>query len=225
MKALVAMEKEVSIERERLEIEKLQYEIKYEAARVEGAELELAAARDKEADRLAKPGSRSYRQLNIFEPIYGGVVDVWIDRLEHWERRDPGEPITIRINSPGGSVLDGFALFDTILRLRRKGHYITTHGVGMIASMATIIMQAGDERVLDANSWFMIHEVSAGAMGKSSEMEDQLKFIKRLQDRALDIYAERSKLTKAQISRRWKKTDDWMDANEAVALGFADRVE
>lgn len=145
--------------------------------------------------------------------------------LEHWERRDPGAPITIRINSPGGSVLDGFALLDTILRLRRKGHKITTHGIGMIASMATIIMQAGDERVLDQNAWFMIHEVSAGTSGKASEMEDQMKFTLKLQDRLLDILAERSKLTKTQIKRRWKKTDDWMSSDDALALGFVDRVE
>lgn len=181
--------------------------------------------RDKEADRLAKPGSRTYRQLNIFAPIFGGNVDTWIDTLEHWERRDPGEPIVIRINSPGGDVLDGFALLDTILRLRRNGHHVTTHGLGMIASMATVLMQAGDERVLDKNAWFMIHEVSAGVRGKSSEMEDELKFVKKLQDRLLDILAERSTLTKAQIKRRWTKKDDWMSADEALKLGFVDRVE
>lgn len=218
IRSLVALEKE-------LKIEKLRHEIAFEAARVEGANLELAAARDKEADRLAKPGSRDYRQLNIFDAIYGANVDSWIATLEHWERRDPGKPITIRINSPGGSVLDGFALLDTILRLRRNGHHITTHGLGMIASMATILMQAGSERVLDKNAWFMIHEVSAGARGKASEMEDELKFINKLQDRLLDLLAERSTLTKAQIKRRWKKTDDWMSADDALALGFVDRVE
>jgi ATP-dependent Clp endopeptidase proteolytic subunit ClpP len=152
-------------------------------------------------------------------------VDNWIAQLEHWERRDPGEPITIRINSPGGAVIDGFALFDTILRLRRKGHFITTHGIGMIASMATVLMQAGDERVLDKNSWFMVHEIGSRVGGKTSDMEDELKFIKRLQERILDIYVERTILNKAQISRRWKKTDDWMDSNEALKLGFVDRVE
>lgn len=181
--------------------------------------------RDKEADRLAKPGSRTYRQLNIFGPIFGGNVDAWIDMLEHWERRDPGEPIVIRVNSPGGSVLDGFALLDTILRLKRKGHSITTHGIGMIASMATVIMQAGDERVLDKNSWFMIHEVSAGARGKTSEMRDELKFIEKLEDRLLDILAERSTLTKRQIKSRWTKTDDWMSADEALKFGFVDKIE
>lgn len=208
-----------------LENAKLEHEILSEAAKAEGAQLELAKMHDLEADRLAKPGSRTYRQLNIFAPIVGNYVDTWIDALEHWERRDPGLPITIRINSPGGSVLDGFALLDTILRLRRKGHHITTHGIGMIASMATILMQAGDERVLDHNAWFMIHEVSAGAQGKASDMEDQIKFVNKLQDRLLEILSERSTLTKAQIKKRWKKTDDWMSAAEALKLGFVDRVE
>ena len=181
--------------------------------------------RDKEADRLAKPGSREYRQLNIFAPIYGSNVDTWIDTLEHWERRDPGEPITIRINSPGGDVLDGFALLDTVLRLRRNGHHVTTHGLGMIASMATILMQAGDERILDKNAWFMIHEVGAGIRGKSSEMRDELKFIDKLEDRLLDILAERSTMTKRQIKTLWTRTDKWMSADEALKLGFVDRVE
>lgn len=208
-----------------LEIEKLRHETTIEAARAEASAFELAASEDREADRLAKVGSRRFRQLDIDAPIYSGNVQAWIAQLEHWERRDPGEGVVIRINSPGGSVIEGFALLDTILRLRRKGHHVETHGMGMIASMATILMQAGDERILDANSWFMIHEVANSASGKTSEIEDELKFQKRLEDRLLDILAERSTLTKAQIRRRWRKTEDWMSAEEAVALGFADRVE
>lgn len=208
-----------------LRAEKLRQEIRFETARAYIAEIEKAQMEDKEADRLAKPGARQNLQLNIFDVISGHNVDQWIDVLEHWERRDPGAPITIRVNSPGGSVLDGFALFDTILRLRRRGHHVTMHGTGMIASMAAILMQAGDERVLDENAWFMIHEISAGMRGKASDMEDELKFVKRLQERALAILSERSTLSKQQIARRWKKTDDWMDSREALKLGFVDRVE
>jgi ATP-dependent Clp protease protease subunit len=209
-----------------IEIEKLRHEASVEAARSQVAEIELATALDREADRLAKPGSRTFRQLDINNIIAGSHVDSWIAQLEHWERRDPGEPILIRINSPGGSVLDGFALFDTILRLRRKGHHITTHGLGMVASMAAVLIQAGDERVLDANSWFMIHEVSIQLGGnKTSAIEDEVRFLKKLEDRLLDILVDRSRLSKRQIQNRWKKTDDWMSAEEALDLGFVDRVE
>lgn len=206
-----------------VEIELLKQQVRREKAEASRAEIDLAIAKDKERDRAVQSGK--IRHLYINDVISGRNVDQWIDVLQHWERRDPGEDIEITINSPGGSVLDGLALFDTILRLRRKGHKITTRGTGMIASMATILMQAGDERILDANSWFMIHEVSAGARGSISEMDDQQAFYRRLNDRLYEILIERSTLTKRQLVARTKKKDEWMSAEEAVELGFADRVE
>lgn len=205
------------------EIKLLEMKTRRELAEAKLAEIELAVAKDKERDRNVHPGR--IRHLYVNDAISGIRVDSWIDILQHWERRDPGEPIEITINSPGGSVLDGLALFDVILRLRRKGHHITTRGTGLIASMATILLQAGDERILDANSWFMIHEVSSGARGTVSEIEEQQAFTKRLNDRLMDILLERSSLTKRQIQARTKKRDEWLSADEAVELGFADRVE
>lgn len=205
------------------EVKLLAQQIRKETAEADLAEIQLAVARDTEADRRVKSGR--IRHLYINDTIYAGPVDAWIDALRHWERRDPGEPIDITINSPGGSVLDGLALFDAILRLRRKGHFVTTRGTGVIASMATVLLQAGDERILDANSWFMVHEVSSGSRGTVSEMEEQQAFSKRLNDRIMDILLERSTLTKRQLMARTKKRDDWLSAAEAVALGFADRVE
>lgn len=206
-----------------LKAQLLEQEIRQAAAEADLAEMRRNEKFDTERDRAVKPGR--IRHLYINDIVLGANVDKWIDALTHWELRDPGQPIHITINSPGGSVLDGFALYDTILRLRRKGHKVTTHGTGMIASMATILLQAGDERVLDANSWFMVHEVSAKSAGSMSEMEDQAAFIKRLNDRIYDILSERSTLTKRQIINRSKRKDDWMSAAEAVELGFADRVE
>lgn len=201
----------------------LEEEIRRTAAEADLAEMERNEKADIERDRAVKPGK--IRHLYINDVVNGLTADKWIGALQHWELRDPGEPIEITVNSPGGSVLHGLALYDTILRLRRKGHHITTRGTGLIASMATILMQAGDTRILDANSWFMIHEVSAGAMGTTSDMEEQVAFVKRLNDRLHGILAERSTLTKKQILNRTKKKDDWLSADEAVALGFADVVE
>jgi ATP-dependent Clp endopeptidase proteolytic subunit ClpP len=208
-----------------LEIEKLRHEVTIESNEAKKSAIYLASAEDSEADRLAKVGSRQYRQLDVTAPIYSMNVDAWIDRLEHWERRDPGEPIVVRINSPGGSILDGFALYDTLMRLRRKGHKITTHGIGIIASMATVIMQAGEERVLDRNAWFLVHEASAGAMGKTSDMEDMLKIIEKLERRTFSILAERSNLSATQIKTRWKRKEELLSAEETVKLGLVDRVE
>jgi ATP-dependent protease ClpP protease subunit len=69
--------------------------------------------------------------------------------------QDSARPITITINSPGGSVMDGLALYDKILRLRRKGTPIETRATGLVASMATILLQAGDVRwpIRTCRSW------------------------------------------------------------------------
>jgi ATP-dependent Clp endopeptidase proteolytic subunit ClpP len=206
-----------------LKIQLLAEEVRQARAEADIAEFDRNRRSDEERDRAVKPGR--IRHLYINDVVTGRSVDTWLDVLNHWERRDPGEPIEITINPPGGSVLDGLALYDAILRLRRKGHHVTTRGTGLIASMATILMQAGDERILDANSWFMIHEVSAGSRGTVSEMEDQAAFVKRLNGRLMDILAERSTLTKKQILARTKKKDDWLSADEAVGFGFADKVE
>lgn len=211
------------IDLKELKAQLLEQEIRKTSAEADYAEMERDEKLDLERDRAVKPGR--IRHLYINDLVNGLTADRWIGALQHWELRDPGEPIEITINSPGGSVLDGLALYDTILRLRRKGHHVTTRGTGMIASMATVLMQAGDERILDANSWFMVHEVSARTGGTVSEMEDQAAFVKRLNERLYDILAERSTLSKRQILNRTKKKDDWMSAEEAVKLGFADKVE
>lgn len=208
---------------EALEERLLEQKIRFEKAKADITEIELAERADHERDRKAKGGYN--RRLTITGPIGGEDVDVWISALEHWANRDPGEPIEIVIDSPGGDVLGGLALYDTILRLRRRGHKVTTRGRGLVASMAGILLQAGDERVMDANAQLMIHEISYGARGKSSEIADMVAFGKRLEDRLLGILADRAAMSKQAIARKWKKTDWWLSADEAAKLGFVDRVE
>ena len=128
------------------------------------------------------------------------------------------------LNSPGGNVFAGLALYDAITDLKARGHKVTTVARGYAASMGGILLQAGTERVVGANAQVLIHEVSTMDSGKTSELEDNLKFQKKLQDRLLAILAERSTLTKAQIARRWKKTDWWLDADECIEYGIADRI-
>jgi ATP-dependent Clp protease protease subunit len=206
-----------------LYLEKLASEVREQAALTAMREIELLRARDQEEDRVVKPGY--IRHLNINDVILSPNTDAWIDMVEHWNRREPGADMSISINSPGGSVTDGFALYDTIARAQRNGAKITVRGSGMVASMAAIMLQVGDERVLDANATFMIHEISSGAQGKLSDLADAQVYLTMMNNRALAILASKSKLSKVQIARRWKRKDDYMSAEEAVKLGFADRVE
>jgi ATP-dependent Clp endopeptidase proteolytic subunit ClpP len=202
-------------------------EIRAKRAEAEKAEIELAVARDVERDRLVKTGR--IRVLNMFDTIVPPMTDKWIDALEHWGQRDPGEPITININSPGGSVTDGLALYDTIQRLRRKGHIVTTRGMGLVASMAGVLLQAGDERILDKRAKLLIHEGSTsmrrGEQLTAGDMEDMKFFSDMLRGDILDILSERSTLSKRQIENRWKRRDWVLSADEALKFGFVDRVE
>lgn len=148
-----------------------------------------------------------------------------IEDLGTWRRQDPKQPIKIIFNSPGGSVFEGLALYDYIQETRESGTRVDTMALGMAASMGGVLLQAGETRTMSRHSYLLIHEVSAGAMGNVSELEDELKFTKRLQDRLLSILSERASMTKQQIARKWKKTDWWLDAQEALALGFCDEVK
>jgi ATP-dependent Clp endopeptidase proteolytic subunit ClpP len=148
-----------------------------------------------------------------------------VELLAMWARKNPGSDMTVVFNSPGGSVFEGLALYDSIQDIRARGHHVTTKSIGMAASMGGVLLQAGDERVMGQNGFMLIHEVSGGNMGKASELEDVLKFMGRLQDKCCGILASRSTLSVAQIKRRWKKTDWWLDSEEALRYGFIDRIE
>jgi ATP-dependent Clp protease protease subunit len=197
------------------EIRKLQLE-------TERTVLELAALRRRERDLVAEPSEA--RVYTFYSAVDAESVQQCMADLGQWSRRDPGAPITVIFNSPGGSVLDGLALFDYLRRLRSTGHVVTTMALGRAASMGAVLLQAGDRRVVGENSFLLIHEVSNHTTGKVSEMEDGVEFTRRLQKRLLAILAGRSTLTEQQIARRWTRNEWWLDAGEAVALGLADEV-
>jgi len=159
--------------------------------------------------------------------IVGAIMDTEgaIVTLDRWGRRDPGEPITISLNSPGGSVIDGNALFEAILRLRRKGHHVTITGTGAVMSMGAILLQAADERVLDKSALFMIHGLSAPVYGTLESIEDTRAAFEKVQERLIDTLAERAKISKSKIKQLIKRKDLFLSAEEALKYGFCDRVE
>lgn len=209
------------------ELENLIKEAELRKVRAEAgkAEIELLKMEDEERDRMVKVGR--IRHLYINDVIDGARTDRWLEVLQHWERRDPGEPVTIDINSPGGSITDGLALYDQIARMRRKGHHVTTRAVGGAFSMGTVILQAGDHRIMDKRAKLLIHEGSSFRQGSMTvaEEEDSRAFRNKLLDDILTILADRSTLTKRQIANRWKRKDWYLDADEALKLGFVDAVE
>lgn len=208
--------------KEELEQRKLEAEIaKINAERLK-VEQDIAFTKRDTADTLANDDA------NHIYPFMGSVsgdsAKACIAKLTKWSRRDPGCDMTIIFNSPGGSVIDGLGLYDCITEMQQRGHKVTTVVRGYAASMGGILLQAGDERVIGANAYVLIHELSSGAIGKFSEIRDEVAFVKRLQDRCAGILADKSTLSAAQIKKKWDRTDWWLDADETVKLGFADRI-
>lgn len=183
-------------------------------------------ARERHADTYAK---RTYRfvsevtELSVTRCM--GQLDAWV--------HESGEPITIVFDSPGGSVIDGFHLFDHILAIREDGVEIKTVARGYAASMGGILLQAGDTRVMGPNATLMLHEVSFGAHGKIGDVEDTVEMAKMYWARGLDIFAERCKgagpeatkrLSRAQLDRRSNRKNWWINAKDALAFGLVDEI-
>lgn len=203
-------------------------------ADAEGAEAEIELEVRREKRTIEKAGNQYHHFYPFHDQVSGSSVKSCIDQLTKWMRLDPGTDIEIQFNSPGGEVIAGLALFDFIQTVRAAGHFVTTSSIGYAASMGGILLQAGDVRVIGAESWLMLHEASFSAGGKTGEVEDRVEWIKRVQDRFLNIFAERIKtadpttatkaLTRAQIKTRWTRTDFWVDSDQALAFGFVDEI-
>lgn len=213
------------------EAEKAREEARIARAQARKEEIDLAKKEQEEAKRLA---SDEHHHVYRFTESIGDVTaKKCMDELSIWHRLDgkKPQPITIVFNSPGGSVIAGMALFDHIQELRHEKHHVTIVGQGMAASMAGILLQAGDERILTAESWLLIHEGSFGAVGSVAEVEDTVEWVKQISERILNIFAARCKasgapkpLTKAQIKARYRRKDWWISSDDALKYGFIDRI-
>lgn len=154
-----------------------------------------------------------------------------VRELSFWNRDCPKCDIEFIINSPGGEVIAGMAMYDYLMYLRTQGHKITTVAIGYAASMAGILLQAGDVRVMGREAYVLIHEVSFGAGGKIGEVEDEVAFVRKIQDRVLHIFSKRSLaaqpktgLTVKQFENKWKRRDWWLDSDEALKIGVVDEI-
>ena len=156
--------------------------------------------------------------------VNSSTVSGCIKKLTQWHRTNPTADIEIIFSSPGGSIIDGFELFDFIQHLRNNGHKLTTGTLGYAASMAGILLQAGDVRWVGHQAWVMIHRAAFGVYGKTFDVEDELLFIKRIEERIIDIFTARSALTKQKIKRNWDRKDWWISADQALELKLVDEV-
>lgn len=131
-----------------------------------------------------------------------------------------GDDLVVEINSPGGDVMAGLGMYNMI---RNSGKKITTRVTGVAASIASIIMLAGDKREMPSNAFAMVHSVKSGTWGTAEEIRDHADMVDKVQTSLRNIYMERMGVDEAKATEIMAK-DTWLTAQECLDLGFVTAV-
>ena len=154
----------------------------------------------------------------IFDEIgtYGITAQEFINDIKDLK----GSPINLRINSLGGDVFDGMAMYNVIKRREAK---TTVYIEGIAASIATIIALGADEVVMAENSLFMIHNAWGGTMGEAKEMRKTADTLDKISGELIDIYRKKTGLSYEVLSEMMDE-ETWLNAEEALSMGFIDTI-
>ena len=168
--------------------------------------------------------SRLLKERIVFlgGPISDAVANTFIAQLLFLESQDPKKEIKLYINSPGGSVTAGLAVYDTIQFVKSD---VSTICVGMAASMGAVLLAAGKKgrRFVLPNSEVMLHQVMGGAEGQAVEIEISARHIIKVKDRLNKILARHTGKSLKDIERDTDR-DFFMSAEEAKQYGLVDEI-
>ena len=150
------------------------------------------------------------------------MASIIIAQLLFLQMQDPKKDINIYVNSPGGSVTAGLAIYDTMQFLTCD---VCTYSIGLVASMGAVLLAAGTKgkRYALPNSDIMIHQVSGGARGTASDVERTVEYMYSLKRRLNSILAHHTGKTVEQIGIDADR-DNYMTAAQAAAYGLVDKV-
>ena len=162
------------------------------------------------------------RIIFVGTPITDQVANLVVAELLYLSSEDSEAPIQMYVNSPGGQVYAGLAIYDTMQMISNP---ISTLAVGMTASFGTVILTAGTkgQRYALPNATIHLHQPLGGAQGQASDIEIQAREILRLKDHINDILALHTDQAKEAIERDTNR-DFYMDAKGAVEYGLVDKV-
>jgi ATP-dependent Clp protease protease subunit len=177
---------------------------------------------DQEANMMNPQFNEQIRRIIVSGPIENMACAAFIDQLTFFEYTECGIPINIYINSPGGCVDAALGMVDIMTTCSCP---IRTIGVGSVSSAAVLLLACGDKgnRIIAPNCRVMIHQVSCGIGGNTSELENEIQEVQRLQD----IYNELlAKYTGQKLSKI--KTDMaqnyYMSAQQSINYGVCDKI-
>ena len=176
-------------------------------------------------------GERSYdifsRLLNdriivLSDEVNDATASLVVAQLLYLEGQDPEKDISLYINSPGGSVTAGFAIYDTMQYIKCD---VSTICMGMAASMGAFLLSSGakGKRFALPNSEIMIHQPSGGAQGQATEIEITAKQILKIRERLNKILADNT-CKPIDIIAKDTERDNFMSADEALDYGLVDKI-
>ena len=176
-------------------------------------------------------GERSYdifsRLLNdriifLSEEVNDTTASLIVAQLLYLEAQDPDKDIQFYINSPGGSVTAGMAIFDTMRYIKCD---VATICVGMAASMGAFLLSAGTKgkRMALPNAEIMIHQPSAGAQGQITDMAIHLQRLQQVKERMNRLLAQQTGKTVEEVTAACER-DHFMTPEEALEFGLVDRI-
>ena len=176
-------------------------------------------------------GERSYdifsRLLNdrivfLGEEVNATTASLVVAQLLYLEAQDPDKEIQFYINSPGGSIPDGMAIYDTMQYIKCD---VSTICIGMAASMGAFLLSSGakGKRLALPNAEIMIHQPSAGTKGQITDMAIHLKRLETIKKRVTQILADNCGRDLAQVTADCER-DNFMTAQEALDYGLIDKI-
>ena len=176
-------------------------------------------------------GERSYdifsRLLNdriimLCEEVNDASASLVVAQLLYLEGQDPDKDIQLYINSPGGSVTAGMAIYDTMQYIKCD---VSTICIGMAASMGAFLLSSGakGKRYILPNAEVMIHQVSGGSQGQATYVMIQAARMQKMKENLNRILAENTGKPVEQVTADTER-DNWMSSVEAVAYGLVDKV-
>ena len=177
-------------------------------------------------------GERSYdiysrllkeRIIFVVGPIDDNVANLVVAQMLFLESENADKDVQLYINSPGGSVTSGLAIYDTMQFINSE---VSTMCIGQAASMGAFLLAGGakGKRYCLPNSRVMIHQPSGGSQGQASDIEIQAKEILFLRERMNVIMAEHTGKTVEQLAKDTER-DNFMTANDALAYGLIDKIQ
>lgn len=164
------------------------------------------------------------RRLFLDNAVTSKSASDLIRKVWYLESRDPGQPITLIINSPGGEVNAGFAIWDQLKMITSP---VTTIVTGLAASMGSVLSLAAapSRRFATPNSRFMIHQPLIGGVvqGQATDLEIQAKEMLKMRDVLVQIYAKATGKDPKKIEKDIDR-DTWLSADEALEYGLIDKI-